>query len=99
MEWTLWATGWSEPTTNKILPGKPTPRSKYCLWAFSQFSTQIPPFAGVDPAGPGWCDPPQINFYWQPYPEESNFCLLAHAQLSTQIPPVGGVDSAGLGLG
>jgi len=53
VEWTLWATGWSEPPSNKILPGKPTPRSNFCFWAFSQFSMQIPPFAGVDPAGPG----------------------------------------------
>jgi hypothetical protein len=39
--------------TNRILPGKTTPRSNFCLLAFSKFLMHIPPFGGVDPVGPG----------------------------------------------
>ncbi len=54
--WTLWGWDWGEPPTNKILPGKPTPRSNFCLLAPAQFSKHTPPFDRVDPAGPrfGW---------------------------------------------
>ncbi len=51
--WTLKAPGWSEPPTNRILPGKPTPWINFCLLTFSQFSMNIPPFGGMDPAGVG----------------------------------------------
>jgi hypothetical protein len=62
--------GWAPPT-NRILPGKPTPRSKFCLLAFSKFSMCIPPFGGVDPVGPGlgWA-PYKYNFTTQTHPED-----------------------------
>jgi hypothetical protein len=34
---------------------------------------QIPPFVGVDPAGPGLGEPPQIKFYWANPPREAAF--------------------------
>ena len=37
--WSLWAPGLGEPPTNKILHGKPTPRSSFCLLAPAQFFT------------------------------------------------------------
>jgi hypothetical protein len=37
--WTLRAPGLGEPPTNKILHGKPTPRSNFCLLAPAQFFT------------------------------------------------------------
>ncbi len=37
--WTLWALSWGEPPANKILSGKPTPRSNFCLLAPAQSLT------------------------------------------------------------
>jgi hypothetical protein len=51
VEWTLQAQGWGELPTNEISHGKPTARSNFYLLAPAQFSMQIPPFGGVDPAG------------------------------------------------
>jgi hypothetical protein len=50
---TLRAPSWGEPPTNRILPGKPTPRSNFCLLAPAKLSMQIPSFGWVDPAGLG----------------------------------------------
>jgi len=36
LEWTLRAPGLGEPPKNKILPGKPTPKSNFCLLAPAQ---------------------------------------------------------------
>ncbi len=47
--------------TNIILPGKPTPRSIFCLLVSSQFSVHKPPFDGVDPAGPRFGVSPPTN--------------------------------------
>jgi hypothetical protein len=39
VEWTLRAPGLGEPPKNKILHGKPTPKSNFCLLAPAQFLT------------------------------------------------------------
>jgi hypothetical protein len=61
--------------------------------------TIIPPFVGLDPAGPmqGWATH-KYNFTGKPRAPRSKFCLLALAQFSKHTPPLGRVDPAGLGL-
>ncbi len=60
--WTLWALGLGEPPTNKILHGKPTPWSNFCLLAPAQFFT-LQSFSdgatiGGTPGGQHWGSPP-----------------------------------------
>jgi hypothetical protein len=59
--WTQGTPGWSEPPTNKILQGKLTPRTDFCLLAPAQFIKQIPFFVGLQ--AQGWGEPLQIKFY------------------------------------
>ncbi len=65
------------------VPCRLTPRSNFCLLAPTLFSLKIPPFCGVDPAGPwlGWAPTNKI-LHGKPTPR-SNFCLLAPAQFLT----------------
>jgi hypothetical protein len=71
MGWTLRARCWGEPPTNRILPGKPTSRSNFCLLAYSQFYTLI---WWSGPCGPGIeVSPPQIKFYQANPPREATF--------------------------
>ncbi len=78
--WTLQAHGWSEPSTNKNLPGKTTPRSNFCLVFHTHLLKQIPLFGGVDPVGPlVGVSPHKLNFYHANPPQGANFiccCLL-----------------------
>jgi hypothetical protein len=80
--WTLQALGWGEPPTNKILHGKPTPRSNFCLLALVKFTKHIPPLGRVLWT-PGLGEPPTNKIlHGKPTPK-SNFCLLAPAQFFT----------------
>ena len=72
--WTPRAQGWSEPPTNINLPGKPTPRSNFCLLSHTQLFKLIPLFGGVDPAGPlVGVSPPHIKFYQANPPQGATF--------------------------
>jgi hypothetical protein len=71
--WTLRAPGLGEPPTNKILHGKPTPRSNFCLLVPAKLFKLIPPFGGWTLWAQGWGEPPKIKFYYANPPRVTTF--------------------------
>jgi hypothetical protein len=80
---------------NIILPGKPTPRSNFCLLAPAQFSKQIPHLVGWTLRPRGWGEPPANKISPGKPTPRSNFCLLAPAQFLTLQGISDGVTTGG----
>ncbi len=75
--------GWEWAPKNKIVSGKPTVRSNFCLLAPAQFSKHIPLLVGWTLRALGWSEPPKNKILLSKPTPSSIFCLLAPTQLFT----------------